>query len=579
MNLSQLQTMLWLRWRLSRNQWRRGGALNGALMLVFAFVVLALAVTGSIGGAVGGLLGLSQAPPRTTMLVFDALIAAFLMMWLMGLVTELQQSEILDLGRFLHLPVALRDVFLLNYVASLVSFSIAAVFPAMLGLALGLTFGHGPAMLLLFPLVVSFFFMITAWTYCLRGWLATLMANKRRRQAVVMGITLTFILVFQLPNLVMNVWLRPDRNRPVQAEIDPEQQVQQLQKQHQQMAAVFNVTHQVVPLFWLPNGARALSEGHVLPALWGALGMFAIGGWGLARAYRGTVRHYLGNESGNTLVAPVAEVAHEPEKKLLVQRRIPFVPEPAGALALATLRSMSRAPEVKMGLAANMIIFGVIGSGMFLRHNGPAPFEAKPLLACGAVAVTFMGLIQLFFNHFGFDRTGFRALALLPTPRRHILLGKNLALAVLALIVFSFFLVLMSLLAHLRFVDVVTAGFGFLAVFFVMSTLGNLASVLLPYRISAGATKANKMSALTAVMLFLSHLISMLTILPVFLPPLAGMLFAHFYSVPAPLATILSAALLAILTALLYRLTLAPLGRLMERREPKILEAVTQVIE
>ena len=307
--------------------------------------------------------------------------------------------------------------------------------------------------------------------------------------------------------------------------------------------------------------------------------MFAIGGWGLARAYRGTVRHYLGNESGNTLVAPAVEVASEPEKKLFVQRRVPFVPEPAGALALTTLRSMSRAPEVKMGLAANMIIFAILGSGMFLRHNGPAPFEARPLLACGAVAVSFMGLIQLFFNQFGFDRSGFRALALLPTPRRHILLGKNLASSVLAFIVFSFFLVLMTLLAHLRFVDVVTAGLGFLTVFFVMSTLGNLASVVLPYRISAGARKANKMSALTAVMLFLSHLVSMVTILPVFLPPLAGMLLAHFYPVSGPLVTILAAAVLAILAVLLYRLTLAPLGRLMERREPKILEAVTQVIE
>ena len=51
-----------------------------------------------------------------------------------------------------------------------------------LGLAAGLVVGRGPAMGLLVPLVLAFFFMITAWTYCLRGWLASLMVNQRRRR-------------------------------------------------------------------------------------------------------------------------------------------------------------------------------------------------------------------------------------------------------------------------------------------------------------------------------------------------------------------------------------------------------------
>ena len=38
---------------------------------------------------------------------------------------------------------------------------------------------------LLLPLVLGFVFMVTAWTYCVRGWLAALMVNKRRRRAIV----------------------------------------------------------------------------------------------------------------------------------------------------------------------------------------------------------------------------------------------------------------------------------------------------------------------------------------------------------------------------------------------------------
>ncbi len=569
--------MLWLRWRLSRSQWRRGGALNAALMFVFTFLVLAIAVIGSIGGVAGGWFGLSNQAPHVTMAVFDVLILTFLVMWMVGLLTELQQSQILDLSRFLHLPVALRDVFVLNYVASLFSLSMAAVLPAMLGLALGLALGRGPAMLLLVPAVIGFFFMITAWTYCLRGWLASLMVNKRRRQAIIMGFTFAFILMSQLPNLVMNVWGRPG---PSQGPSDPEVQALQLQEKEAQLAAVFDVSHKVVPLLWLPNGARALSEGRAWPALWGTLGMFAIGAWGFARAYRGTVRFYLGSETASALPPPVAEVPTDTRtKRMLVDRKLPFVPEPVAAMALATLRSMSRAPEVKMALVTNVVIFGVIGTSMFLRRGEVPPLEFRPLLASGAVAMTFMGLIQLLFNHFGFDRTGFRAIALLPTPRRHILLGKNLATAVLAFIVFSCFLVMITFLAHLRLLDVLSAGLEFVAIFLLMSTLGNLASILVPYRVAAGARKASKTSALKALMLFVSHLTAMLAIVPAVLPPLLGMLLAQFYPLSVSAATLPCAAILATLAAFLYRLTLEPLGRLMERREPKILEVVTQETE
>ena len=61
MNLSHLRTMLWLRWRLTRNQWRRAGVLNAAIMFVILFGAVGLAVFGSLAGVAGGLLGLSQA--------------------------------------------------------------------------------------------------------------------------------------------------------------------------------------------------------------------------------------------------------------------------------------------------------------------------------------------------------------------------------------------------------------------------------------------------------------------------------------------------------------------------------------
>ncbi len=183
MNLAQLRAMLWLRWQLSRNQWRRGGQLNAVVTLLMLIVGLGLSMVGGVAGLAGGALGMSAASPRATMFVWDGLVVLFLGLWTIGTVMELQRSEIIDLSRLLHLPVSLRDVFLLNYLASHLSFSLAAVVPAMLGLTVGLVLGRGPAMALLLPLVFGFFFMITAWTYCLRNWLAAIMVNKRRRRA------------------------------------------------------------------------------------------------------------------------------------------------------------------------------------------------------------------------------------------------------------------------------------------------------------------------------------------------------------------------------------------------------------
>ena len=68
------------------------------------------------------------------------------------MLSELQRSETIDLQRLMHLPVALGQMFVINYVASLLALSIILMVPAMTGLALGLTFSRGPAMLLLLPL-------------------------------------------------------------------------------------------------------------------------------------------------------------------------------------------------------------------------------------------------------------------------------------------------------------------------------------------------------------------------------------------------------------------------------------------
>src|SRR5262245_23200236 len=174
-----------------------------------AIVAVSAVVLGAatfVGGLLGAAQGLGEAKPTVVMGIWLGVTVAFLFFWMIGLLSELQRSETIDLQRLMHLLVALGQMFVINYVASHVTLSIILMLPAMTGLALGLMLSRGPAMVLLLPLAWSMVFMITAWTYCLRGWLAAMMSNPRRRRAIIMGITLALILVFQLPNFYFNVF-------------------------------------------------------------------------------------------------------------------------------------------------------------------------------------------------------------------------------------------------------------------------------------------------------------------------------------------------------------------------------------
>ena len=241
------------------------------------------------------------------------------------LLIELQRSELLSLDKFLHLPVSLKGAFLVNYFGSLVNLTLALTVPAMAGLALGLVLGYGPAMLVLVTLVPTFLLMVTALTYQFQGWLASLMVNNRRRRTIIVVVTMSFILVAQLPNL-LNIF-RPwegieesgssrfrkerrenerlhekgeitkeelnERNAKLELERNEVQDAweREVMEQVGQVALIANI---VLPVGWLPLGAWAAAEGNIIPGVLGSLGMALIGALSLRRSYRTTVRLYKG---------------------------------------------------------------------------------------------------------------------------------------------------------------------------------------------------------------------------------------------------------------------------------------------
>jgi hypothetical protein len=188
-------------------------------------------------------------------------------------------------------------------------------------------------------------------------------------------------------------------------------------------------------------------------------------------------------------------------------------------------------------------------------------------------------LIQFFGNQFGFDRDGFRALVLSPADRRLILLGKNLACLPAGVLGGLMLLVLSSLRLHPPPLVFVAAVLQLAAMLLLAGLAGNLCSILMPYRIQQGSMKPTKMPGLAIVTILVCQMLFPIAMAPAFVPPLAEFLWQKAgWPAAVPVNLILSAMLAAVL-ALVYWQSLGPLGRLLQRRETRILGSVTVEVE
>jgi ABC-2 type transport system permease protein len=554
--------------------------MNTVLTMVVTVVLLVLGIVGGIVGVLVGFFVLAEMSPLRLLLVWDAFIGGFLLAWMIGLVSEIQRSETIDISRMLHLPISLRGIFLVNYVASHLTLSIILFLPVMLGLCLGLLLGGRWSMAWMFPLVLGLIFMVTAWTYCLRGWLAALMVNKRRRRAIIAGITFFFVLLSQLPNLLGNFLPDHERHRPGTVKSVRQTMTRPTDGPKVRFSPVVLTVHKYVPFLWVGNGAMSLARGNVWPAVLGAAGAFGVGGLGLRRAYRSTLRFYRGQATSKKPAQKrKATKTSTGVGTNLFDKTLPGVPDEATAAALAFFHSLIRAPEVKMALATNLLMLLMFGAMVLLRRSSGITEPFKPFVAVGAIVFTLLGVGQLMFNQFGFDRNGFRQLVLLPAPRKWILLGKNLAFVPLVFGMGLTILAFAVLMLHSSLIVFLAAALQLTAAFLIVSMVGNLLSVLVPHRVTPGSLRRTKTSATTTLLIFVSRLLFPTAMIPLFIPPAIGLLFARVGWLPAGPVNLLCSVLLVGLFALLYGVSLAPLGELLQRHEKRILQVVTEEVE
>lgn len=612
MNWRHLQALVWLRWRLMRNQWRRAGTFNSVLMTIAVVGVFTLAIPLFVVCLVAGLYAIPKAEPLHLMYVWDGIVVAFAFFWIIGLITELQRTEPLSLTKILHLPISVTGAFLINYLSSLARLSLVIFLPIMMGFCLALVVVKGPLLLLSVLLSAAFLLMVTALTYQFQGWLATLMSNPRRRRSVIVITTTLFVLVLQAPQLLnfLGVWgartradlskIQRDESQKVQRDfeagkIDGQEQArlqeesrtrfqESLKRANRDMAARVERTtrllNQVLPIGWLPLGVMSAAEGRPFAAILGCLGMGLIGSASLWRAYRTTLGLYQGvSNAARRAPAAATPVSPRPTIRkpgvLLLEWSIPGVSEPVAVIMLGALKSLLRSPEAKMMLLTLVILSLVFGSAL-MHLPVTFPGIVRPLVAIGAMVLVLFSMLQLMSNQFGFDRDGFRVFVLCAASRRDILLGKNLAFAPITLSIAAILLVAVQVVTPLRFDHFLAMVPLYVAMYLLFCLLANLISIYAPLFIAAGSLKpANPKLKTVFLQLVMFMFLFPLTQVPTLLPlGIEAALQYLGWTSRAPICLVLSLVECAA-AVWIYRVCLNWQGDLLQKREQRILETVT----
>lgn len=607
MNWQHFQAFLWLRWRLRSNRMKRASTGSVIVERIFSFLaIFAAGVTFVVGLSVG-LWALPRASAAVVMLVWDGLAAGFLLFWLLELINELQRSEVLSLEKFLHLPVSLSGVFVINYLASLYCLSVTLFFPAMIGLSIGLVFSKGPVMLALFPVVAAFFLMVTALTHQFRGWLASLMENKRRRRTIITLLTIAVVLIFQLPNVLtfgrFGRIQSPGTARAVQEETrkldrllatnqldhaEYERQSDLILKKYgvpkprsgaerlQDAEHTARIVNMVIPAGWLPYGALTSVEGRILPSMLATLGLALIGMASLKRSYATTMRLYTGKFTSRKLHPVITEVRRQSVVSgpaVFMEKRIPWISEQASAITAACFRSLVRAPEAKMMLLTPMIFVLVFGSTFLRVHSSPSEL-LRPIMAAAVMGMVLLGLTQLAGNQFGFDRNGFRVFVLAGASRKDILLGKNLAMLPFAMGLGMIGTVVLQFAYPMQMDHFMAAMVQMVSMYLIFCVVMNFLSMLAPVAIASGSLRPARPKG----MAILVHLLFFFLLLPIALGTTLIPLGIEFLFPALPVYFLLTLTEFAVVVYL-YPRALGLQARILHAREQRILEIVAAKVE
>ncbi|MBA2705155.1 MAG: hypothetical protein H0U60_15060 [Blastocatellia bacterium] len=559
--MSQLATLIWLKWALFRNSLRKSKAVINRLasaLTILAALALALLIAIGLGVAAYALTapgagidtqaftashrGAGGVVPSAEF-IFFSIFSLFYLLWA-TLPLSIGGGRQFDPGNLLLYPISLRKLFALDFLSEVVTLQSLFAIPSLLaiGIGVGLATGKIAAAVLLALAASAFGVALSKWVSTSIG---SLIRRKRTRGETLLA------LVGAIAGLGGALF----------GQLAP---------------VIFRHADSITALRWTPPGAvafaltRGLHPGHVAEYV---LVLILLGAYTVVLVL---VTYWLTRRA--TLGGGAAK--QKRQRAVLSDKpytgwSFPFISPELSAIIEKELRYSMRNAQLRMMTLMPLILIVIrfINRRRFATPQGGAgstEFSADffnygaGLMATTGILYVFLILAGLFCNQFAFDQAGMRTLILSPVDRKKVLLGKNISLSLLAFAFCGGLLVINEIVFRdLSAEAVLFATLSFIAFASLISLIGNWFSVHFPKRMKFG--KRLNVSGVVGLLLIP-------TIVLLALVPLAAT--AAGYVTQSVLVEYVTLAVLALLSLGFYLLLLPSQGEAVQKRELAIHEAV-----
>jgi ABC-2 type transport system permease protein len=554
--MSQLGTLIWLKWKLLRNSLRSSKAVVNKLATVLgmlAALALSLIVALSLGGAAyvmtrPGLM--SEVIKRSkgeisvaasTEFIFFSMLGFIYLMWA-TVPLSIGGSKQFHAGKLLMYPITLRKLFAVDFISEFTTLHSVFAVPAVLAISIGAGLGSGNLAIALIGAIPATLFGVA-----LSKWLSTtigsLLQRRRARAETIVGL----------------IGAAAGLGAALAGQVVP---------------VLFRHAESVRSLRWTPPGAAAVLLAGTPPSRFQYVVAFItltaytivliVGTYWIAR------RAALGLGGGRRRKAVADASVASP---VYVGWELPLLSSDLSAIVEKELRYAFRNAQVRMMALMPLILIVVrlfnanrMGDLRSSARAGEFVTYLSGLMASGGMLYVFLILGGLSANQFAFEEGGMRTYILSPVDRRKILIGKNIAVTIVAL-VFSVALLTLNAIVFrdTSAGDVLFVSLSFFVFAAIMSIYGNWVSIRFPKRMVFG--KRMNVSGVAGLLL-----IPMIIVLgaPPFLAALAGYASRSVYISYATLA------LFTLISVLVYALVINYQGRDLAAREIDILETVRE---
>jgi hypothetical protein len=552
--MSQLLTLIWLKWRLLRNSLRSSKAVVNRVASILGMMIalfLALIVAVILGFAAYALSqpdALGNEFRRTATRDISASASAeFIFFSMFGLIylmwatvpLSIGGSKQFDAGKLLMYPITLRKLFAVDYLSELTTLHSVFAIPAVIAICVGVAFGTGhttAAFLVAFPAIL--------FGVALSKWLSTTIGSLLRRKRA------------RGETIVALIGAVAGLSAAVVGQIAP---------------ILFKHAESFRSLRWTPPGAAAfLLVGPSDDTAGYALAFVTLSAYGVAlviATYWIARRAALGMEGRRRQKAAVVTETTTGYSGW----QLPLFSTELSAVVEKEVRYAMRNAQVRMMALMPLILLVVRVMNTKKWWGTATPSDGfltygSGLLATGGVLYVFLILAGLSCNHFAFEEGGMRTLILSPIDRRKVLLGKNIAITLLALIFATILLTLNTIVFRdLDAPKLLFIGLSFVSFAALSAMMGNWLSIRFPKRMRFG--KRLNVSGVAGLLL-----IPMVIVLGA--PPVLATLVGLFMS--SLVYEYLALFVFAVLAVGFYFLMLNFQGRSLAKREIDILEAVRE---